>query len=113
MGVSAGAGARREARNGRMCPFCAPPRVQGRELRPALRQIALAHDVVPVEHGPRLVAGELHGDRSGTPARTRFCTAVRRGSCGMRSSSSERAISVTPFACRTVAARRQADFHAA
>jgi hypothetical protein len=36
--------------------------------------------VVPVEHAARLVPGDLHRTRSGTPALTRFRTAVRRKS---------------------------------
>jgi hypothetical protein len=50
-------------------PFCT------RELLDRVPQVALVDDVVPVEHGARLVAGELHRGLFRTPARTRLRTA--------------------------------------
>jgi hypothetical protein len=45
-------------------------------------QIAFADDVVSLKDRSRLVAGHLHRDAFGVPARTRLRTAVRRKSCG-------------------------------
>ena len=49
-----------------------------------VEQIARNHDVVAFEDRARFVPGQLHRDTLGTPARTRFRTAVRRKSWGMR-----------------------------
>jgi len=52
----------------------------GFELPGCFQEIAFAYDVVSFEDIPGFVPGHLHGDSSGTPARTRFRTAVPRRS---------------------------------
>src|SRR5207248_3800916 len=54
------------------------------ELLRSLDEIAFAHDVVALEHRSRLWPVICIATRSGMPARTRFRTAVRRRSCGIR-----------------------------
>jgi hypothetical protein len=57
--------------------------VQGGELRHTVREVLRGDDGVPTVHLLRPVPDEAHRDRWGTPALSRFPTAVRRRSCGI------------------------------
>ena len=58
------------------------------ELHGSAAQHRLVYDRVTPIHALGLVADHLHGHGAGTPARSRFLTAVRRKSCKMRPSGS-------------------------